>query len=450
MKNFLGSIAGRVFLILFAGVILAVIGTQVIAHLERQRELEQIHHRHAVERITQFVAILEAVPAAARSEVMAASTGRGLRADLSAPQSDIGLGDADLTAALRQRLGGDRDVFARRVPNADCGGRHGGSSTRKQRQICVEVYLKLNDQTPLHLLLRGRHLRPPPPLTGQSPANPLFFVVCIGLLAYVVARMSTRPLSRLARAAVELGRDLDSPPLSVEGPTEVRRAATAFNLMQTRIRHDVQARTQMLAAITHDLQTPLTRLRLRLEKVSDQELRDKLVADLAAMQEMIREGLDLARSLDPEEVLQRVDLDSLLDSVCADAADVGLDVTLDGRAGASIAVRPNALRRCLTNVIDNAVKYGGYARVSVVRNPTSVAVRIRDGGPGIPEELLAHVCEPFYRIESSRSRDTGGTGLGLTIARNIVQKHGGTLRLRNHPEGGLEVTLELPVTTGGV
>ena len=171
----------------------------------------------------------------------------------------------------------------------------------------------------------------------------------------------------------------------------------------------------------------------------------RLVEDLSAVQTMIKDGLDLARSMNSEEPMRRTDFDSILDSVCADAVEAGQDVTLSGLTGVSIAAQPNAMRRCLTNLIDNAVKYGGYARVSVSRDKNKVIVQVRDGGPGIPEDMLETVFDPFFRLEVSRSRDTGGTGIGITIARNIAEKHGGTLYLRNHPDGGLMATLELPI-----
>jgi signal transduction histidine kinase len=314
------------------------------------------------------------------------------------------------------------------------------------------VYVSLKDGTLLKLKLRmmrgpgGPPGRPP----GMPYLSPYFglFLLLIGALAFFVAKMTARPIKHLAVAAGELGRDIDRPPLDESGPTEVRQAATAFNAMQARIKRQIQHRTHMLAAITHDLQTPLTRLRLRLEKVGEDDLRRKLLEDLAVMQSMVREGLDLARSMDSAEAMQKLDIDSLLDSVCADAVDARQDVTLEGRTRASIMAQPNTLRRCLTNLVDNATKYGRYARLHVAREGADIVIRIRDGGVGIPDELLETVFDPFFRMETSRSRDTGGTGLGLTIARNIAENHRATLVLRNHPEGGLEVTLRLPALNG--
>ncbi|PZR55833.1 MAG: hypothetical protein DLM50_09885 [Candidatus Meridianibacter frigidus] len=272
------------------------------------------------------------------------------------------------------------------------------------------------------------------------------FITSTLVLAYIVARISMAPLRDLASAATRLGRNIDTAPLPERGPSEVCEAAVAFNTMQTRIQRDVRERTYMLAAITHDLQTPLTRLRLRLEKVQDEELRDRLIDDLASMRETVSEGLDLARSLDLHERLQRIDLDSLLESLCADAQDCGNDVTLHGATRASVLGVPNALRRCIVNLLDNAMGYGKYARIESSTDERLAIVRIRDGGPGIPDGQLHAVFEPFFRIESSRSRETGGTGIGLTIARNIAERHGGTIALRNHPAGGLEATIELPTT----
>ncbi len=331
---------------------------------------------------------------------------------------------------------------------ADCAAQAGndGASANPVATSCQVISLTLRDGTPLRLVLR-----PQPDFSWSRPHSTrwllyaIMFPLCLGLLAYVVARMATRPLGRLAQAATALGGDINQPPLPESGPSEVRDAAAAFNEMQARIRRYVEERTEMLAAIAHDLQTPLTRLRLRLEKVADESLRDKLVAELGATQSMIREGLDLAMSLDTGGMMQRVDLDSLLSSVCADAVDAGQDVTLNGQTRASILAIPIALQRCLANLIDNAVKYGGYAPVTAAREGNQAVIRVRDGGPGIPGAQMEKVFDPFYRLETSRSRETGGTGLGLTIARNIARKHGGTLVLSNALGGGLECTLTLPL-----
>jgi signal transduction histidine kinase len=436
---------GRVFLVLIGGIVASALLTALLADREGRRTFAQVRAAHTADRVEQLVTALEAVPPEVRA-TLAATLQRGMTAQFAGPEAPRQEVDAELTAALTEEFGGNRTVVANAGTSADCVTQPGDSAAVDQNaKPCRVISLTLRDGTPLRLILR-----PQPELSWTRPHSSrwllyaIFFPVCLGLLAYVVARMATRPLNQLAQAATELGGDINRPPLVERGPAEVRDAAAAFNAMQARIRRYVAERTEMLAAIAHDLQTPLTRLRLRLEKVNDTELRDKLVDDLASMQIMIREGLDLA-SIDAGGLMQLVDVDSLLSSVCADAVDAGHEVTLVGQTRVSIPAIPGALQRCLTNLIDNAVKYGGYARVTAGCEAGNVVIRVADGGPGIPEAQMERVFAPFYRLETSRSRETGGSGLGLTIARNIAHKHGGTLTLRNKPGGGLECLLVLPI-----
>jgi signal transduction histidine kinase len=214
------------------------------------------------------------------------------------------------------------------------------------------------------------------------------------------------------------------------------------------LRSHIEERTRILAAITHDLKTPLTRLRLRLEQCRDEPLRTRLVEDVAAMQALVDEGLDLARSLDSGPPPQIVDLSALLQSLCDDTVDAGGEARFDGPDGALTLGRPKALRRSFVNLIDNAVKYGGKADISLERSGGEWLIRITDSGPGIPEEHLDRVMQPFFRLETSRSRETGGTGLGLSIAANLLAVQGGTLSLHNRPQGGLEARVRLPVSRG--
>ena len=430
---------GRVFLLLVGGILASASLTLFLAERDRQEFVMHMRTLYAAERIEQLVLMLDTLPAAARTPILGIASQNGLTAEIRPTARDKGEPDSALATALGERLGTARPINASQIPCATKAGENSPSA------LCRSVFLTLDDGTPLRVILRPRDR----PTTLVKPHGLLYaslFAASLGLLAYVVARMATRPLRQLAQAATELGANIDRAPLPVCGPSEVRYAASAFNTMQEQLRRYLEERTQMLAAISHDLQTPLTRIRLRIEKVSDQALRAKLADDLSAMQDMIRDGLDLARSMHSSEPNQRTDFDSILDSVCADAVEAGQDVRLHGVTGASITARPSAMRRCLTNLIDNAVKYGGYARVTASRGAEHVLVRIRDGGPGIPEHQLQSVFTPFFRLEASRSRDTGGTGIGLTIALNIAEKQGGTLSLRNHPEGGLEAILELPMS----
>jgi signal transduction histidine kinase len=445
MKAFIASMQGRVFLVLVGGIVASALLTAVLADREGRRTFAQVRAAHTADRVEQLVSALEAVPPDVRP-TLAATLGRGMTAQFAAADAPLQENDAELTDALVDELGQDRNVTA--GTQAECPAQAGnnGAPSQSVTTSCRVISLTLHDGTPLRLVLSPqRDFNWSRPRSSRWLLYAIVLPLCLGLLAYVVARMATRPLERLASAATALGTDINQPPLLEGGPSEVRDAAAAFNVMQSRIRSYVEERTEMLAAIAHDLQTPITRLRLRLEKVADENLRDKLVADLGAMQGMIREGLDLATSLDTGGMMQRVDLDSLLSSVCADAVDAGQDVTLNGQTHASILAIPIALQRCLANLIDNAVKYGRYARVTTTREGNKVMIRVCDGGPGIPEAQMEKVFDPFYRIETSRSRETGGTGLGLTIARHIARKHGGTLVLRNASGGGLECTLTLPI-----
>jgi len=258
-------------------------------------------------------------------------------------------------------------------------------------------------------------------------------------------RRITRPLSEIALAAERLGRDVQAPPLPERGASEVRRAAQAFNRMQTRLRGLIDGRTRMLAAISHDLRTPITRLRLRAELIDDEEQREKTLADLSEMEKMIASTLAFARDDAQTEPRETVDLASLLQSVCDDLSDAGRDCTFEEALPTPYVCRPLALRRALTNLVENAVAYGARARAALIKEVSRIVIRIDDDGPGIPEAELGQVFEPFYRLERSRSRETGGTGIGLCVVQSVAQAHGGEVRLSNRPEGGLRAELILPV-----
>ncbi|OHC63209.1 MAG: hypothetical protein A2040_07330 [Rhodocyclales bacterium GWA2_65_19] len=286
------------------------------------------------------------------------------------------------------------------------------------------------------------------PLPTTPPARTLAamaaLVVGVILVTLLAVRIATRPLSRLAQAAEALGEDLDRPPLAEEGPVEVRRAAVAFNWMQTRLRGLFAERTRILAAVSHDLQTPITRLRLRAELMDDEMLREKMLADLSAMQALVEEGLAYAESAAaPQEEATLTDLDALAASLVADYTDAGQPVSLAGLSLGQARTRPRTLRRLLGNLIDNALKFGGSAELVLERADKLPVIVVRDHGPGIPEAELDKIFEPFYRLESSRNRESGGTGLGLAIARQLAAALGAELSLRNRAEGGLEARVIL-------
>jgi signal transduction histidine kinase len=438
---------GRVFLVLLLGIVASAALTQWLAVGERTRQLERYRDFHALERAEQLITTADVVPAASRATYMKVASRGSVRLEpVNLPLAPTALPPTEFSSALQMRLGSGFQLSPLSERPAACDRPRQTMSIfapSQWRGTCETLLVQMRDGAVMKLSV----LPPRPPPTG-GPHNELLtmlpFLFSIAGLAYLVTRMTMRPLKQLAQAAKDLGNDINHPPLALSGAAEIRQASAAFNAMQARIRQHIFQRTQMLAAITHDLQTPLTRLRLRLEKVSDDELQRRLIDDLSAMQQMVKEGLDLARSMDTTETMQALDLDSLLDSVCADAADSGQRVELKGRAAMALMGRPLAIRRCLVNLIDNAVKYGQYAQVTVERMVGASRIRIRDGGPGIAQDQMARVFEPFYRIETSRSRESGGTGLGLTIARNIAEQHGATVALSNHADGGLEVTLVVP------
>ena len=448
MRAFFGSMTGRVFLTLLLGIVFSSVITQLLAENERQRVIEDFRTSHALDRAEQLITATEIVPASARMAYLGVANRPGIRIEEITHDLPVAPVDSPFTAALTKRMGSGYEFTTIALRPKECDVPRTQQSLFGPKEavwkgVCESIDVRLRDGE----LLRLQILPPPGSvIAGATDYSMIIalFLISIAFLAYLVARMTTRPLNQLAQAAKDLGNDINHPPLTLAGASEIRQASAAFNAMQARIRQYIAQRTQMLAAITHDLQTPLTRMRLRLEKVADRDLQERLIGDLSAMQEMVREGLDLARSTDNTEDMQALDVDSLLDSVCSDATDASQKVTLSGHAGMAVMGRPMALRRCLANLIDNAVKYGHQAELVVERTAGAARIRIRDRGPGIAHDEQPRVFEPFYRVESSRSRESGGTGLGLPIARNIAEQHGGSVSLANHHDGGLEVTLVLP------
>lgn len=278
----------------------------------------------------------------------------------------------------------------------------------------------------------------------------VLLAMATALVLYAVARSVTRPLSRLAHAAEAVGRDVSQPPLAESGTAELREAARAFNTMQERMRRYLDRRMRILAAMSHDLKTPLTRMRLRVETLADaQDVKERFGRDLDEMERMVRGTLALLKRLSDDEAAEPVDLDALLAAIAAEFAEVGARVSVDGRTRGPFRGRPQALKRCITNLVSNAVNFGARA-VVLVDDGAALTLRVLDEGPGLADEELERVFEPFYRVESSRNRDTGGTGLGLSIARDVAQAHGGTLQLRNRSPRGLEAVLCLPRARRGL
>ncbi len=326
----------------------------------------------------------------------------------------------------------DQPGFRTEIADASASHAHG---------LLVET--KLADGQWLTITRRGYVTRRIGVVGTLAMASPL--LVLIGLLSMFAAQRLAAPIRDFAVAAERLGVDSAAPPLNERGPHELRVAIRAFNSMQQRLRRFVEDRTQMLAAMSHDLRTPLHRLRLRAEFIDDQEQQRKVLADVEAMNAMIDATLSFARNDHKREPRELVDLAILVEDLCEDAADAGAPVTFSGAHGVNVRCRPSAIYRVVSNLVENAVKYGSAARVCVVREQACFSVTVDDDGPGIPLDQQENVFAPFYRLEPSRNPETGGVGLGLSVAQTIAREHGGEVRLINRDKGGLRARLELPI-----
>ena len=436
-----GSLAGRMTLVLIAGlpfVVVAGIAVGTVTMGGGQASL--------VDRVVTLVAAAEATPAAGRPAVFAGVERAGLSIrDLAGTEVSPAVSPDWFTDRLRGRLATELPPLGARVlaigHMAGTGASSPGHHWPSWEPILVLV--ELSDGTRLQVVARGRWS----PLELMRRLVPILFVIGIGLtgLAILVARRVTRPLGRFAEATVRFGADAAAAePLDQEGPSEIREVARAFNTMQEQIRRLLDGRTHMLAAVSHDLRTPLTRLRLRTESVEDDEERTKMLRDLDEMEAMIHAAIEYVRGDGRDESPVAVDIVSLLAGVRMELAEAGHRMNLEGPPRASCEGRPLALKRALRNLVDNAVNYGGHADLCVTARPLNITITVDDDGPGIPATEIEKVFTPFYRLERSRSRDTGGVGLGLAVARAVIREHGGDITLSNRPEGGLRQTVVLP------
>ncbi len=339
------------------------------------------------------------------------------------------------------------DAPARPGPPPRLGPRpHGVIVHCDTRSHKLEVAVHLPEDTWLNVRLPLR-----PVLFWNSPTFLAAFVVmtlAAALLSVWAVRRLIGPVATLAAAAERLGRDVNASPLPEVGPSEVRTAAIAFNTMASRIRRFVQDRTFLIAAIGHDLRTPITRMKLRAEFIEDDELRGKFLADLDELEAMVAATLAFGRDASRAEPVVALDLPALLRTVVDEASDAtpqaGEQLRYDGPEHMVVQARPVALKRAIANLVGNAVKYAGGAQVALRRGAGTVTVFVDDDGPGIPPDELERVFDPFYRVEGSRNRETGGTGLGLSIARNILRAHGGDVVLGNRSGQGTRATITLP------
>ncbi|WP_345773923.1 ATP-binding protein [Azospirillum endophyticum] len=459
--RFPDSLASRIALT----VVLALLLTQAISalvYLTDRSEGPPIHGPNVlIQRITAIVQLVESTPPPGRERLVRAIDDPVLRVEW-APDRPPPLAPNAITSGrfegLKRRLGEQLDTAERNIlvevqrpPHDDDRPRAPFMAGDEPRRWGPHVRLSVRLGDGSWLSFTGGDPLPGPFGVVRFILWMAAIVAVILLVSLLAARRVTAPLAGFAAAAERLSVDGQAEPLPEEGPLELRAATRAFNRMQARLARFVADRTQMLAAIGHDLRTPITRLRLRAELVDDPEMQRRMLADLDEMEAMISATLAFARDDAQREPRGRFDLADLLQSLCDDRVDSGHRALYDGPAHAVAEGRPVALRRALANLMDNAIKYGGgfTVRLETGADGTSqhrnALIHIDDDGPGIPEAEFEKVFAPFYRLERSRSRDTGGVGLGLSTARSIIRGHGGDVTLANRSEGGLRATVTLPL-----
>lgn len=422
------TLASRLALIFFTGLVLAYGLSFSLQAYERYVSSRSMMLSNLELDVSTSVAILDRLPAAERASWLPRLERRTYRyrLDDGLPGDAMPSEDAPMAAESIVKAIGDRyHLTFLEIPGPNA---H------------FQAHLRLADGAPLTIDVTPA----PVPVATWLPAVLLIQLVVLMLCTWLAVRLAIGPLTRLVKALDELDPNSPGPQLDESGPREVRYAAVAFNALQARIGAYLKERMQLLAAISHDLQTPITRMKLRVEQMDEGQEKDKLWHDLDAMEHLVREGVAYARSMDSgTEAPCRVNLDAFLDSLVFDYQDSGAQVQRQGSVPAPLQTRPHALRRVLVNLVDNALKFAGAARVEVDYENGVTRIRVLDDGPGIPEDELDEVLKPFYRVEGSRNRSTGGTGLGLAIAQQLTQAMGGSLVLRNRAEGGLCAEVEL-------
>jgi len=463
------SLFGRLMGVLAGGLMLAQLLSAAINVVEREQLLARQFGSQPAQRIADVVTLLDSLQPEERERVVAL---------FGVPPLVLSLHDIPVIAAatpaerrgalfsarLQAALGESRATRVEMRPGFPPGPAFDNGSRRHQDMMGADrPHLMGGGPGAALAVLRtevqlrdGRWARFDTELPPAPDALPWRLVLTLAVLlltmlglSWLAVRWIVRPLHVLAQAAQALGEDIARPPLPEDGPREVRQAAAAFNTMQRRLAGFIDERTRMLAALSHDLKTPLTRMRLRTELLDDDLARGRFESDLREMEAMVAQTLDFMRGLGGHEPRAPLDVDALLASLQFDNEAMGRSVSVEGCAGAPFVGVPSLLRRALGNLIDNAVLYGGAATVRVEDNAERLRLHVLDKGPGIPESELDRVFEPWHRLEGSRSRATGGTGLGLGIARSIARLHGGDLLLHNRPEGGLEAMLDLPRRPAG-
>jgi signal transduction histidine kinase len=424
------TLFARLAMILFIGVASAQALSFWLTMTERDQSMTNVMMGYIEREVASSVALLDHLPPDQRAQWLPRLARRSYEFVLG-PGTTGGPVDAHLSERVAQSISDGIGTHYPLTVNAVPGDRER-----------LQVHLKLSDGTPLTIDMRPMSSVP---LSGWLPLVLLLQLLVLIACCWLAVRLATRPMNELAVAADALGPDLKPVRLSEDGPSEVARAARAFNAMQDRIALYMTERMQILAAISHDLQTPITRMRLRVDVMDGESDSAKLRQDLQEMEALVKEGVTYARTLHgATEVPCRIDPDALFDSLVCDYVDADQAVSLQGRFGMPLMTRPQALRRIVGNLVDNALKFSGAAEINVAAvHDGRATITVLDRGPGIPAESLETVFQPFFRLEASRNRNTGGTGLGLAIARQLALAMDATLSLHNRVGGGLEARLTL-------
>lgn len=439
------SLAGQTVLLLLIGLTASHLASMATFSHDREGSLEALSSRSIAGRIAEIVHLVEGSPHDWRPVLLQAANAPGLQvAGTAAPMSRPApeTGEESIIRGYMEGLTGRTAVV--RLVDPDDASRHEHPGLTPQSLPdghIIEADVQLADGS----WLRFSAVVPRIASIWSIEALVSMALMTAGVLvaSFWAARRLTRPLATFAEAAVRLGKDVGAPPLPISGPTELRRAQEAFNEMQERLRRLIENRLQMVAAISHDLKTPITLLRLHAEFIEDEDGRNRMLAILDEMETLVRSTLSFAREEAIQEPRRVVDVAALIRSVCDDIGDAGADVQCEAPARLPVECRPLALKRAFQNIIENAVKYGHRARVAITGG-RQILVTVDDDGPGIPEDEMARVFMPFYRLEHSRCRDTGGVGLGLAVTQSIINAHGGNIQMENRRGGGLRVTVELP------
>ncbi len=459
------SLAAWAIIIIIGGLVIAEIATLGIFLQNRGLNARMTGFFHLAERVSSLSRAIAAEPGAGRADLAEALSTPTLRVSVDAKPIASSTADSDdeiaeLEDVLQTRLedSGITEVDVGRgavaADAADAGDALDDAagpverslSEIQQRYALDNAYLvavKLGDGNWANFAVPAA----PAPRLWSNNAMLLAaaaIAIILGGSIWAVRRLTT-PYGLLANAAERLGRDINAEALPENGPREVRGAAHAFNLMQDRLRRFLGDRDQLVAAISHDLRTPVTRLRLRAEFVDDPEQRARMLQDLEDIEAMTQSVLAFASDSAQGKARESIDLISLLESLCEDMPHVTLDLAPDLPARVKCLADPVGLRRAIANLVENAVKYGSCARVSLVADGTVIRIVVDDNGPGILKADMETVFRPFRRLETSRNRETGGTGLGLTIARTVARAHGGDVVLTNRQEGGLRAEIVLPL-----